>query len=124
MHGELNAVIKAYMDAVIAALTKRFRQLGKGLNGILDAYFSPDAETFTVNGKSYTPQSWMEALNRSAGLCTTHLVCIILFTGRLCLKFRITGLLRRYTTFPRGVADGDRQFVRGRLCGQLGGRRE
>ncbi|BCG52970.1 aminopeptidase [Alistipes indistinctus] len=63
VHGELNAVIKAYMDAVIAAPNKTLSTAWKeGLNGILDAYFGQMPETFTVNGKSYTPQSWMEAL--------------------------------------------------------------
>mgnify|MGYP002581626735 FL=1 len=102
VHGELNAVIKAYMDAVIAAPNKTLSTAWKeGLNGILDAYFGQMPETFTVNGKSYTPQSWMEALK----IDPQDYVQLTSFTHHpfyqsLCLKFRITGLLRRYTTFP------------------------
>ncbi len=61
---EIDAVLKAYVDAVIKAPNK-----GKlttawqaGLNGILDAYFGAMPETFTYNGKSYTPQSFAESL--------------------------------------------------------------
>ncbi len=63
VHGELNAAIKAYMDAVISAPNKTLSTAWKeGLNGILDAYLGKVPETFTVRGKSYTPKSWMEAL--------------------------------------------------------------
>ena len=64
---EIDAVIKAYADAVISAAEKRSG--GKlttawqaGLNGILDAYFGPRPETFTYAGKEYTPQSFAASL--------------------------------------------------------------
>ena len=64
---EIDAVIKAYADAVIRAAEKRSG--GKlttawqaGLNGILDAYFGPRPETFTYEGKEYTPQSFAASL--------------------------------------------------------------
>lgn len=64
---EIDAVIKAYADAVISAAEKRSG--GKlttawqaGLNGILDAYFGPRPETFTYEGKEYTPQSFAASL--------------------------------------------------------------
>ena len=62
VHGEVNAVIQAYMNAIISAPNKTLSTAWKeGLNGILDAYFGKMPETFTVDGKSYTPKSWMEA---------------------------------------------------------------
>ena len=62
VHGEVNAVIQAYMNAIISAPNKTLSTAWKeGLNGILDAYFGKMPETFTVDGKSYTPKSWMKA---------------------------------------------------------------
>lgn len=64
---EIDAVIKAYADAVISAAEKR--NGGKlttawqaGLNGILDAYFGVRPETFTYEGKEYTPQTFAASL--------------------------------------------------------------
>lgn len=63
---EIDAVIKAYCDAVIRSgsakdgrLTTAWQQ---GLNGILDAYFGARPEKFTYNGKEYTPQSYAASL--------------------------------------------------------------
>ncbi len=68
---EIDAVLKGYMDAVIKAgekvqsrndatgLTKVWQD---GLNGILDAYFGERPESFTYNGKEYTPMSYAESL--------------------------------------------------------------
>ncbi|MDD7038567.1 MAG: C1 family peptidase [Alistipes senegalensis] len=65
---EIDAVIKAYADAVIAAASKR-RDGSKlttawqaGLNGILDAYFGAMPEKFTYEGKEYTPASFAASL--------------------------------------------------------------
>ena len=65
---EIDAVIKAYADAVIHASEKR-KDGGKlttawqaGLNGILDAYFGVMPEKFTYNGKEYTPASFAASL--------------------------------------------------------------
>jgi bleomycin hydrolase len=58
--GELQAVLKAMLDAVIKApnrgkLTPVWK---KAFSGVLDAYLGPVPETFTYQGKSYTPQSF------------------------------------------------------------------
>lgn len=63
---EIDAVIKAYADAVIKAGDKKNRHLStawqEGLNGILDAYFGVRPEKFTFEGKEYTPQSYAASL--------------------------------------------------------------
>ena len=62
---ELSAVLKAYLDAVIDA-SKGSKPLStawkRGFNAILDEYFGPCPETFTYEGKEYTPQSFAESL--------------------------------------------------------------
>ena len=60
-HGELDKAISAYMGAV-ASGKKVSTAWEQGLNGILDAYFGPVPETFTVDGKTYTPQSYASHL--------------------------------------------------------------
>lgn len=57
---EIDAVIKAYADAVIKAGGKRSDSRlttawQAGLNGILDAYFGPMPGKFTYRGREYTP---------------------------------------------------------------------
>ena len=61
--GEIDAVLKAYVDAVISNPNKKLTTAWQdGLNGILDAYFGKMPETFTYNGKEYTPKSFAESL--------------------------------------------------------------
>ena len=61
--GEIENVLKSYVDAIIkngnGKLTTAWMN---GLNGILDAYFGVRPETFTYNGKEYTPKSFAESL--------------------------------------------------------------
>ena len=63
---EIDAVLKAYVDAVIKTAEATGGKLTtawqEGLNGILDAYFGKMPETFTYNGKEYTPQSFAASL--------------------------------------------------------------
>lgn len=65
VHGELANVLKAYLDAVLNVQSgKRLSTAWEaGFNGILDAYFGPLPETFTFEGKTYTPKSYAESLN-------------------------------------------------------------
>ena len=58
---EIDVVLKAYVDAIIKGrkLTTAWQE---GLNGILDAYFGKMPETFTYEGKEYTPKSFAESL--------------------------------------------------------------
>lgn len=62
---EISAVLKAYLDAVIEASggSKTLSIAWKrGFNAILDEYFGPCPETFTYEGKEYTPRSFAESL--------------------------------------------------------------
>lgn len=60
-HGELDKILKSYMDGVIGA-----RSLSpvwnKGITGILDSYLGDVPEMFQYNGKEYTPHSFAAEL--------------------------------------------------------------
>ncbi|MFI3294578.1 MAG: C1 family peptidase [Rikenellaceae bacterium] len=62
-HGELDAAIKGYMDAIIrnpnGTLSTGWEA---GLNGILDAYLGALPTDFVYNGKQYTPSSFASEL--------------------------------------------------------------
>ena len=63
VHGELDAVIKAYVDAVVENPNKSLSTAWQdGLNGMLDAYLGPRPEKFAYRGKEYTPKSFAEEL--------------------------------------------------------------
>jgi hypothetical protein len=60
-HGEMDKVLSGYMKGIIgnnsvSTVWKR------GFNGILDAYLGAKPDSFTYNGKTYTPQSFKEFL--------------------------------------------------------------
>ncbi len=58
-HGEVDDVLKAYLDAVLKNSNKELSTAWlAGFNGILDAYFGPVPQKFTYEGKEYTPQSF------------------------------------------------------------------
>jgi aminopeptidase C len=60
---ELDAVLKAYVGAVVRnpnnTLTTAWK---RGFKAILDEYLGPWPETFTVDGKTYTPETYRDAL--------------------------------------------------------------
>jgi bleomycin hydrolase len=60
-HGEMDGVIKGYMDALIKSPKLSTAWLG-GINGILDAYLGKIPESFSYNGKTYTPASFTKEL--------------------------------------------------------------
>jgi bleomycin hydrolase len=60
-HGEMDAVLKGYMDAVIKS-RKLTTAWFNGLNGILDAYLGRMPESFTYEGKTYTPATFTKEL--------------------------------------------------------------
>jgi bleomycin hydrolase len=63
VHGELDAVLKAYLDAVKDNPNKKITTAwSKGYEAILDAYLGEVPATFTVNGKTYTPESYAKSL--------------------------------------------------------------
>lgn len=61
-HGELDKVLKGYMDGIIGArgLSPVWQN---AFSGILDTYLGELPETFTYEGKEYTPQSFMHFLD-------------------------------------------------------------
>lgn len=62
VQGELDAVLKGYVDAVIKNPNRKLTPVWpKGFEGILDAYLGEVPERFTVNGVSYTPESYRNA---------------------------------------------------------------
>jgi bleomycin hydrolase len=60
-HGELDAVLQSYLDAVIrngnGKISTKWHQ---GYNGILDAYLGAIPEKFEYKGKSYSPRSFAD----------------------------------------------------------------
>ncbi|MHC1704846.1 MAG: aminopeptidase C [Tenuifilaceae bacterium] len=62
-HGELDAVTKAYLDAVIKNPNRKLSTAWKnGFEGILDAYLGENPKSFKYNGKEYSPKSFAESL--------------------------------------------------------------
>jgi len=63
VHGEMDAVLEGYMDAVIKNANKQLTPVWlTGFNGILDAYLGKVPEKFTFEGKEYTPGSFGASL--------------------------------------------------------------
>ncbi len=63
VHGEMDAVLKAYVDAVVTNPNKKLTPVWlRGYTGILDAYLGQIPETFTYKGTEYTPKSFEEML--------------------------------------------------------------
>ena len=63
VQGELDAVLKGYVDGAVKNPNRKLTKVWpKGVDGILDAYMGEIPETFTVNGATYTPKSYVEAL--------------------------------------------------------------
>lgn len=59
VHGEVDNVLKGYVDAVIKNGNRKLSTGWKpGYEGILNAYFGSLPATFTYNNKQYTPQSF------------------------------------------------------------------
>jgi len=63
VHGELDAVLKAYVDVIVKNPNKEITSAWiAGFNGILDAYLGPVPQKFTWEGKEYTPMSYAQSL--------------------------------------------------------------
>ena len=63
---ELSVVLKTYLDAVVKTGDKSGKALStawkRGFDAILDEYFGPLPETFTYEGKEYTPETFAAQL--------------------------------------------------------------
>jgi len=61
MHGEPDAVFKAYIDAVIKNPNKELSSAWyRGFEGLLDAYFGKYPESFTIKRKTYSPKNFAD----------------------------------------------------------------
>ncbi len=68
VHGEMDAVLKAYVEAVIKNRNKKLTPVwDEGLNGILDAYLGEVPETFEYEGTEYTPEAFADMLGLDPG---------------------------------------------------------
>lgn len=77
VHGELDEILKAYVDAVVKNPNKELTTAWlKGFESILDAYFGKKPETFIYKGKQYTPISFAQYL----GIVPSDYVVITSFT--------------------------------------------
>ncbi len=76
-HSELDAVAGAYVNAIAKGKFKKLSPVWKkGLSAIYDTYLGTCPETFTYDGKEYTPQTFAAEL----GLNTADYVSITSFT--------------------------------------------
>jgi bleomycin hydrolase len=63
IHGEMDAVLKGYMDAVLKNKNKKLTPVWHdGLEGILDAYLGELPTSFIYEGTEYTPRSFADNL--------------------------------------------------------------
>lgn len=63
VHGEIDGIMKAYADVIVKNPNKTISTAWlDGLNGVLDAYFGVRPTEFVVDGKTYTPKSYAEAM--------------------------------------------------------------
>jgi bleomycin hydrolase len=74
-HGELDGVLKGYMDALIKN-QKLSTAWQSGFNGILDAYLGKVPENFIYDGRSYTPSTFL----KETGLNLSDYICLTSFT--------------------------------------------
>ena len=64
VHGELDAGTKGYVTAMAKNPNRKFSPVWKeGLKSIVETYLGELPEKFTVNGKEYTPKSYVASLN-------------------------------------------------------------
>jgi aminopeptidase C len=63
VHGEMESAASAYIKAIVKNPNGKLSTAWKrGFDGIIDAYLGKAPETFTYNGKEYTPQSFVKEL--------------------------------------------------------------
>jgi bleomycin hydrolase len=66
-HAELASILEAYVKAVVSNKGKQLTPLWeKGYSSLLDVYLGEYPESFTYNGKNYTPQSFAASLGIKA----------------------------------------------------------
>ena len=77
MHGELDAVTKGYVNALLKKPLRKYSTAWKkGFDGIMAAYLGEAPETFVINGKEYNPKTYAESL----GITSDDYVSLTSFT--------------------------------------------
>jgi bleomycin hydrolase len=77
VHGELDALLKAYVDVVIENPNKKISPIWKkGYEGIVNAYLGDVPTNFVYNGATYTPETYAKSL----GLNMDDYISITSFT--------------------------------------------
>ena len=78
VHGEMDEVLKNYVDGVIENKNKRISTAWQeGFDGILNAYLGTTPETFSYEGKNYSP---IEFANEVVGLNADDYIQVTSFT--------------------------------------------
>ncbi|MDR1756874.1 MAG: aminopeptidase [Culturomica sp.] len=78
VHGELDAVLKGYLDGVIKNPNKKLSTAWRrGYDAVLDAYLGAKPEKFTWKGKEYTPTSFYK---EATGLNMDDYISLTSFT--------------------------------------------
>ena len=63
VHGELTGVLRGYVNAVASNPNRKLSTAWvKGLNNVIAAYLGEIPQTFTYDGKEYTPKTYAESL--------------------------------------------------------------
>ena len=77
VQGELDAVLRGYVEAVVKNPNRTLTPVwSKGFDGILDAYLGEIPAEFNVDGTTYTPESYRDAM----GINTDDYIGITSFT--------------------------------------------
>lgn len=78
VHGELDGILKAYLDVVVSNPNRKLSTAWKrGYDGILDAYLGEIPEKFTYKGKEYTPMTFYK---EATGLNMDDYISLTSFT--------------------------------------------
>lgn len=78
IHGELNAILTSMINAVVANKNKKLStSWKKAIQGVLDAYLGEIPESFSYQGKTYTPKTF---LSKVCGINPDDYITISSFT--------------------------------------------
>lgn len=92
VHGELDGILKAYVDGVVKNPNKKLSTAWKqGYDAVIDTYLGAEPTSFTVDGKTHNPKSYVKEV---MGLNADDYVQLSSYTHH---PF--------YTTFPIEIPD-------------------
>lgn len=99
---EFFSLMEPYVEAVSKNKAKKISPQWKvGLQGILDAYLGKCPESFTYEGKTYTPQTFAASLGLDWNdYVSISAIPIVLSIQPLPLRYRITGATHCLIMYP------------------------